>query len=164
MLPARVQRHVGAGTAAVSPVAVRDFLGRVRVQGPHRPSSSRAVDEAHDGEPQFAGHLLGGHLLADDRRIGRATAHCEVVGGHHHRATVQAGPAEQEVGCPQVDQGTLVVVGGAAGNLANFVERPLIDQGIYALAYVHLAPLVLSGDLFLAAHPLDQRLPVAQLG
>ena len=164
VLPARVHRHVGPGAAAVSPVAIRDFLGRVRIHGPHRPSASCAVDETHDGEPQFASHLLGGHLLADDRRIGRPSAHCEVVGGHHHRAAIQAGPTEQEVGCPQVDKGTLVVVGGAAGNLADLVERPLVDQGIDALAHVHLAPFMLSGDLLLAAHPLSQRLPLAQFG
>ena len=59
-----------------------------------------------------------------------------------------------------VDEGSFHEI----GNLADLVERPLVDQGIDALAHVHLAPFMLSGDLLLAAHPLSQRLPLAQFG
>ena len=79
------------------------------------------------------------------------------------RPAVEAGPTEQEVGRSEVDQLAVGVVGGAPGDLPDLVERPVVDQGVDALAHVELSPVVLTGHLLGATHLLGQRLPAGQL-
>ena len=60
--------------------------------------------------PQVVRHALGVHLLLEDRRVGRAAAHGEVVAADHDRAAVDAAAAHDEVRGRDVDEVAVVVV------------------------------------------------------
>ena len=104
------------------------------------------------------GHALGVHLLLEDRRVGRSAPHREVVAADDDRAAVDAAAAHDEVGRREVDEVTVVVVGGAAGQRADLVEAAVVEQARDALTNRQLPERAVLGDLLLAAHPRGELL------
>ena len=108
------------------------------------------------------GHALGVHLLGEDRRVGRAAPHGEVVAADDHRPPVDAAPAHHEVGRSELGElGALV--GGAPGQRAHLVERPRVEQRVDALAHGEAARRVLTLHLLGPAHLARHRLAPVQL-
>ena len=148
MLPSRIERDERAA------------LGLERL---HRAAAARAVDQADDRQPELARHSLRVHLLLEDRRVGGAAAHREVVAGHDDRSAVDAAPPHHEVRGRHVDDVAVVVVGGAAGERADLVEGSGIEQRVDAFAHGQLALRVVLGDLLVAAHPPRERAAAREL-
>ena len=78
-------------------------------------------------------------------------------------AAVDAAASHHEVGGCDVDDLAVVVVGGAAGERADLVERAGIEERVDALAHGELALRVMLGDLLVAAHASRERVASRQL-
>ncbi len=91
-------------------------------------------------------------LLLEDRGVGRAAPHGEVVSADDDGAPVDPAPAHHEVRRSHVDDLAVVVIGGPAGERADLVERVGIEQRVDAFAHGELALSVMFGDLLFAAH------------
>jgi hypothetical protein len=102
-------------------------------------------------------------VLALDGGVRGAAAHGEVVAAHHHRAAFHAGAAEHEVGRREVHQLVSLVVSGAAGDLADLVERALVDEARDALANGEAPAIVLPFHPLGAAERLGEGLAATQL-
>jgi hypothetical protein len=109
-------------------------------------------------------------VLALDGRVGGAPAHGEVVAAHHHRPAVDARAPEHEVRGREVHQVVALVVLGAAGDLADLVERARVDEPLDALPDRQAPTIVLPlhplgpaerfGEGLTAAQLVHLRLPV----
>src|SRR3989304_454770 len=81
-----------------------------------------------------------------------APPHGEVIAAHDDPAAVDAGEAHDEVAGAEVEEVALVVVFGAAGELASLGEAAGVHQAGDAFADGELAAVVLAFDVVRAAH------------
>ncbi len=146
--PARHAGHVGAAG---------------RLDGLDRAAAARALDQTDERQPQLVGHLLAQQMLLLDRRVGRATAHGEVVSADDDGATVDTGATEDEVRRREARQIIGAVIGRLARDLAELVERAGVHERVDALADGEAAAIVLSLHALRAAELLGERLASPQL-
>ncbi len=114
-------------------------------------------------QAQFERESFGALPLAGDRRVGRATAHREIVTGENDRASADFGGAEHEVRRGERAQLAIGVVVGDTCQRADLVKAAGIADRGDPLANRQLAEFVLARDLVRAAHRVRQRLAAAQL-
>ena len=147
VLEARQERHVGVAH---------------RLERLYRTAAAAAFDQADHRQAQFVRHLFGRHLLLDDRGVGRAAAHGEIVAGHDDAAAFDATAAEEEVGRGHRLQCAGFVVGAVARDRADFVEAAGIEQCADALAHRQAAGGALPRNLVRSAHLAGQGLTLPQ--
>src|ERR1700679_534261 len=99
-----------------------------------------------------------------DRRVGRAAANGEVVGGDCNRPALDPAAAEDEIGWRELQQFTIIAVGPHTGDTAQFSEARRIEQPVDALAHRQLALALLECDFFGSAHFARDALAFAQFG
>ncbi len=146
-VPGRIGRHVGVA------------LG---LDGLDRAAAAGAVDQPHQRDAQLVRHLLGLHLLAADRGIGRPAAHGEIVAADHDRAAFDPAAPEHEIGGLKRLDLAVGAVFGPAGQRADLVEAAGIEQQVDPLAHGEAARIVLALDLVGPAHVPRERLAAAQ--
>ena len=147
MFPAGIERHERAP---------------LRLERLDRAAASGTVDEPHDRHPQLVCHAFRVHLLLEDRRVGRAAPHREVIAADNHRTRVDTTPPHDEVRGSDIDELAVVVVRGASGERADLVERARVEQGVDAFPDRELALGVMTLDLLRAAQALRELVPARQ--
>jgi biotin carboxyl carrier protein len=133
-----------------------------RLDGLDRTASAGAVDQADEGHAQLVRHLLGHHLLAADRGIGRTAAHGEIVTADHDRPALDPPAPEHEIGGPERLKLAIVAVLRASGECADLVKAAGIEQLLDPLAHREPPGIVLALDLVRPAHLARQGLTAAQ--
>src|SRR6185295_1238067 len=126
-------------------------------------AAARALDHADEGQPQIMRHALALVVLALDRGVGGAATHGEVVASDHDRPAVDLGAAEHEIRGRELHEVVVLVVLGAAGDLADLVEARGIGELGDALADGETAAVVLTLDALGPAELLGERLAPAEL-
>ncbi len=137
VLPARIERYE------------RSPFGLERL---HRAAAARSVDQPHDRHPQVVRHTFGVYLLLEDRRVGCAPAHSEVVAADNHRPPVDTTTSHDEVRGRHVDEVAVVVVGRASGKRTDLVEGPGVEQRVDPLPNRELPLRAVARDLLRAPH------------
>ena len=94
--------------------------------------------------------------------VGRTAAHREVVAADHDRPSLDLAAAEDEVGGHQLLEIVVLVIAGEARDLADFVERALVEQQVDPFADVVAAAILLALDPHFAAQLLGIRLALGE--
>src|SRR4030095_2704872 len=129
----------------------------------YRSATARAVDHPDERQSQLVCHLLRHDLFAADGGVRGTAANGEVVDADHDGTLLDTATAEDEVCRTEVDEVAGRVVASGARDLADLVERTLVEQQRDALTCVELAAVALPLDLLFAAHQLRQRFASFQL-
>ena len=69
-----------------------------------RSAAARAIEQAHEWQPVFAGHPFQLRVLLVVVAFGRAAAHREIVGAHHDRTALDRAAAAQAARCAELHQ------------------------------------------------------------
>ena len=140
-LPTRVERHEAA---------------RHRLERLHRAAAAGPVDEPDDRQAQLVRHLLGMDLLLEDRRVGGAAAHREVVAADDDGAAVDAGPSHDEVGGREAATSCPSSYSARPVSAPTSWNEPGSTSASMRSRTVSLPGVVLTGDLLVAAHRRGQ--------
>ena len=121
-------------------------------------AAAGAFDEADEGEAELVGHLFGEDVFGADGGVGGAAADGEVVGDDDDGAVVNAAAADDDVGGGEVDEFAGIVVLGAAGDGAGFVEGAVVEEAVDPFASGEASAFVLALHFVGAAHLVGEGL------
>ena len=127
-----------------------------------RSAAAGAVQQAHERQSVFPGHLLELCVLFVVIALRRAAAHGEIVGAHDDGPRVDGATSAEAARRPERDQLAGVVVPRLAGEAAPLAEAAGVEQRLDALTHSQFAARALALDPVRTAHLLREHLPPAQ--
>ena len=127
-------------------------------------AATRAIEQVHRRQPQLHGAGMAvPHIDASAMGAGRAAPDREVLPGHVDAASADLRDPSHPRRRLHVEERSVVVVRGAAPQLAHLLERTGVDQQFDPLADVELSLPPLTFEAFRSPHLLGERVPAIQL-
>jgi hypothetical protein len=132
------------------------------LDGLHRASPARPLDQPDDGHAELGGDFLRHPGLALDGGIGGPAAEGEIVAGDDDRAAIDGASAEHAVGRDEAGDVAVRPIGRLAGDAADLLEAAGVEHAVDAFAHRHASAFMLARHAVLAAEFACERLAVAQ--